>query len=209
MCDPPHVSWRYVLLATSGFSSGRFSLVSLWIGDLFLSSAVPVPFQCRSGLPAPSNDAFRIKSKINIGTSRRRRKKRRKERKRERKKRPFVSLNPLGNFHPSILPSIHPSIHPPVHPSDLSIQMRLSAKGRRVIIAAIIIILLIRSGPLPSNRRPSVVCSQAPPPPPPPFQEFLLRFPERKKMSNFPFTTGVIVSRLIGLTALYNHLNDI
>ena len=86
--------------------------------------------------------------------------------------------------------------------------MRLSAKGRRVIIAAIIIILLIRSGPLPSNRRPSVVCSQAPPPPPP-FQEFLLRFPERKKMSNFPFTTGVIVSRLIGLTALYNHLNDI
>ena len=80
------------------------------------SSAVPVPFQCRSGLPAPSNDAFRIKSKINIGTSRRRRKKRRKERKRERKKRPFVSLNPLGNFHPSILPSIHPSIRPSIRP---------------------------------------------------------------------------------------------
>ena len=115
MCDPPHVSWRYVLLATSGFSSGRFSLVSLWIGDLFLSSAVPVPFQCRSGLPAPSNDAFRIKSKINIGTSRRRRKKRRKERKRERKKGHLCLLIRLGiSIHPSFHPSIHPSARPSV-----------------------------------------------------------------------------------------------
>ena len=32
------------------------------------------------------------------------------------KKRPFVSLNPLRNFHPSIHPSVRPSVHPSIHP---------------------------------------------------------------------------------------------
>ena len=67
------------------------------------------------------------------------------------KKRPFVSLNPLRNFHPSIHPSVRPSVHPSTSPSDLSIQMRLSAKGRPVIIAIIIITGLPSNGPPLSN----------------------------------------------------------